>query len=446
MSAEATTCSPLEAAQKQLAAVVERLGLGQDVYEILKEPARVIEVSIPVRMDNGRLRIFKGYRAQHCDVLGPTKGGIRFHPRVDLNEVKALAIWMTFKCALLGLPYGGAKGGVVCDPRELSRRELEELSRGYIRALAGFIGPDRDIPAPDVNTSDQVMGWMLDEFSRITGHPNPAVITGKPLVLGGSRGRGEATGRGVVITIREAARVLGMSMDRMTAAVQGFGKVGGWVARYLHRAGTRVVAVVDAYGGVYNPGGLDVEALYAYSRQHGTVKGFPGGEPIDNERLFRLPVDVLVPAALENVITAENAPHIQARIVAEGANGPTTPEADEILYKRGIFVLPDILANAGGVTVSYFEWVQNLMQYYWSEEQVVQQLERLMVNAFQAVYRCHVEESVPMRLAAYMVAIDRLAEALIARGWIPATDYRHVPRPDPAGSAADVFRQPVTPM
>ncbi|HEY8488366.1 MAG TPA: Glu/Leu/Phe/Val dehydrogenase, partial [Thermaerobacter sp.] len=311
--------SPLRAAQKQLAAVVERLGLGPDVYELLKEPARVIEVSIPVRMDNGRLKLFKGYRAQHCDVLGPTKGGIRFHPRVDLDEVKALAIWMTFKCALLGLPYGGAKGGVICDPRELSRRELEELSRGYIRALAGFIGPDRDIPAPDVNTSDQVMGWMLDEFSRITCHPNPAVITGKPLVLGGSRGRGEATGRGVVVTIREAAKVLGMDMHHMTAAIQGFGKVGSWVARYLHRSGTRVVAVVDAYGGVYNPQGLDVEALFAYGRQNGTVRDFPGGQPIDNEALFRLPVDVLVPAALENVITEENAPHIQARIIAEGA-------------------------------------------------------------------------------------------------------------------------------
>jgi len=412
------TLNPFQSAQMLIGNACLDLGLPQAVYEYLKEPARVLIVSIPVRMDNGEIRTFIGYRSQHTDVIGPTKGGVRFHPQVDLDEVKALSMWMTIKCGVLGLPYGGAKGGVVCDPSQLSRRELEALARGYIRAIAQMVGPEKDIPAPDVNTNPQVMGWMMDEYSKLRGFNAPGLVTGKPMILGGSAGRAEATGRGVVICAREAMRRLGRSLRGATAAVQGFGNVGSNAARLLYEEGAKVVGISDVRGGVYNPDGIDVYRALEWAREHGTVAGLPGTQPIGSADVLYLPVDVLIPAALENVITLENADRIQARIIVEAANGPTTPEAARRLTERGIFQVPDILANAGGVTVSYFEWVQNLQNYYWPEEEVLEKLERMMVSAFNTVYKVHEQRGVSMRRAAYMVAVKRLADAMQARGWI----------------------------
>ncbi|BDG60796.1 Glu/Leu/Phe/Val family dehydrogenase [Caldinitratiruptor microaerophilus] len=410
--------SPLEAVQRLIRAACEDLGLPPAVYEYLKEPARVLVVNIPVRMDSGEVRTFTGYRSQHTDVVGPTKGGVRFHPAVTLDEVKALSMWMTMKCAVLGLPYGGAKGGVVCEPRTLSRSELEGLARGYIRAVAGFVGPERDIPAPDVNTNAEIMGWMLDEYSSLRGVVTPALITGKPEVLGGSAGRTGATGRGVVITIREAADRLGLDLRGATAAIQGFGNVGSHTARYLQELGVRVVAISDVRGGVHRRDGIDVEAAIEHTRRYGSVVGLPGTDPIGSDEVLYLPVDILVPAALENQITMANVDQVSARIVCEAANGPTTPEASEALVQRGTFVIPDILANAGGVTVSYFEWVQNLQNFYWPEDEVEARLEDMMVRAFNTVYKVHAQRGVSMRRAAYMVALKRLADAMAARGWL----------------------------
>lgn len=414
--------NPLEMAQMQLQAAADKLNLSPDIVEILKEPERVTIVSIPVRMSDGHVKVFRGYRSQHSSVLGPTKGGIRFHPDVTLDEVKALSIWMTLKCALLGLPLGGAKGGVTCDPTTMKPRELEDLSRGYIRALGDQLGPDKDIPAPDVNTSDRIMGWMMDEYENLRREDAPGMITGKPLVLGGSAGRREATGRGVVLAIREAARRQGSDLGKMAAAVQGFGKVGYYVVKYLHEHGTRIVAVSDVNGGIYNPAGLDVEALFEHFKQHKTVVGFPGATAVGSQDVLYVDTDILVPAALENQITGANAHRIRARIIAEGANGPTTPEADEILYRGGAMIVPDILANAGGVTVSYLEWVQNFSRYYWTEEEVNRKMEELMIRAFDQVYRVRQETGVNMRIAAFMVGVERLAAALEARGRIPSEE------------------------
>jgi glutamate dehydrogenase len=412
------TLNPHEIAQILIYNATRELGLPMAVYEYLKEPIRILTVSIPIRLESGEIKTFIGYRSQHCDVIGPCKGGVRFHPDVTLDEVKALSMWMTFKCAVMGLPFGGGKGGVICNPAELTRRDLENLSRGYIRALGDFIGPDKDIPAPDVNTNQQIMGWMMDEYSKLKGHFAPGLITGKPMVLGGSAGRGAATGRGVVITIREAAQRIGLNLKGATAAIQGFGNVGSWTAILLHEMGVKIVAINDVRGGAYNPGGINVHEALEYARQHGTVKGLPNTEDIDSARLLALDVDILVPAALENQITMANVDTIKAKIVAEAANGPTTPEAARVLTEKGIMQIPDILCNAGGVTVSYFEWVQNLQNYYWTEEEVNQKLEQMMVNAFQAVYKIHEERKVSMRRAAYMVAIQRIADAMYARGWI----------------------------
>lgn len=412
------TENSFDIARQQLRAACEALNLPSGVYEILKEPARVHVVSIPVKMDSGEVKTFIGYRAQHTDVTGPTKGGIRFHPNVTLDEVKALSMWMTMKCNLVGLPYGGAKGGVVVNPKKLSQRELEQLSRGYIRAIVDAIGPDRDIPAPDVYTNAQVMGWMMDEYSKLVGCCSPGVITGKPLAVGGSLGRNEATARGCVFTVREAAAKLGLDLSQATAIIQGFGNAGSVAARLLNELGVTIVGVSDSQGAVYNPAGLDPYALAEHKAATGSVKGFAGGTDVDGDGLLEMPCDILVPAALENVITAGNAERIQARIVAEAANGPTTPEADEILFRRGVTVIPDILANAGGVTVSYFEWVQNRMHFYWTEEEVNQRLERMMVEAFCKTYEMSREKQVNMRLAAYMVSLDRIAKAMAARGWI----------------------------
>lgn len=396
----------------------QRLELKPGVYEILKEPARVFTVSIPVKMDSGEVRTFIGYRSQHCDVTGPTKGGIRFHPDVNLDEVKALSIWMTIKCNVVGLPYGGGKGGVVCNPKTMSKGEIERLSRGYIRAIAPYIGPHKDIPAPDVYTNAQIMGWMLDEYNVMTGYNSPGVITGKPIVAGGSLGRNEATARGVSFVVREAANSLGIDLEQATAVIQGFGNAGSIAARLLHEYGVKVVGVSDSSGAIYNAEGLDPLAVAAHKNETGSVTGFPGAAKLNPEDLLTLECDILVPAALENVITPKNATRIKAKMIAEAANGPTLPEADEILYRRGILVVPDILANAGGVTVSYFEWVQNLQNFYWSEEEVNARLETIMVNAFQNTFEMSQRHNVSMRTGAYMVALDRIAGAMQARGWV----------------------------
>ncbi len=421
--------SPLEGVRAEIRAAVEDLGLEPAVYELLREPLRVLQVSIPVVRDDGRVEVFTGYRAQHNDALGPTKGGIRFHPQVTLDEVKALAAWMTIKCALLGLPFGGAKGGVACDPRQLSPRELEELSRGYLRAIAPFIGPDRDVPAPDVYTNPQVMAWMMDEYARLNQRQVFAVITGKPVGLGGSLGRVEATGRGCLIAVREACRRLGRELRGAAVAIQGFGNVGGAAAEAAVALGARVVAVSDSRGGVYRPEGLDVEEVRRHKERTGSVAGLPGAATITNEELLAVPCDVLIPAALENQIHRDNAARVRARVVAEAANGPTTPEADAILFERGVLVIPDVLANAGGVTVSYFEWVQNIYGYYWSEEEVNERLDRMMSRAFAEVYDLGLARGLRLRQAAYRVAVRRLAEAMKLRGWLGRGDGRSLRRP-----------------
>lgn len=418
IEAKKETLNPFEIAQVLIYNATRELGLPSAVYEYLKEPMRVLTVSIPVRMENGEVKTFVGFRAQHSDVIGPCKGGVRFHQDVNLDEVKALSMWMTFKCAVLGLPFGGGKGGVICKPNEMSKRDLETLSRGYIRALAGFVGPDRDIPAPDVNTNPQVMGWMMDEYSKMKGYNAPGLITGKPMVLGGSAGRGAATGRGTVICIREAAKRIGLPLRGATAAIQGFGNVGSHTAILLDEIGVKVTAIVDARGGAYNPNGLNIADAVDYYAKNGTVTGFPYSQPIDTDTLLALDVDILVPAALENQINLSNVDDIKAKIVAEAANGPTTPEAARVMTEKGILQIPDILCNAGGVTVSYFEWVQNIQNYYWPEDEVNQKLEAMMVTAFNAVYKVHEQRHVSMRRAAYMVAIKRIADAMAARGWI----------------------------
>ncbi|MDI3540831.1 MAG: glutamate dehydrogenase [Thermosediminibacterales bacterium] len=410
--------NPFKIVQQQVKMVCDKLGYEDSVYEILKEPEKVLVVSIPVKMDDGSIKTFIGYRSQHSTALGPAKGGVRFHPDVTLDEVKALSTWMTFKCGVVGIPYGGGKGGVVCNPKELSRGELERLSRGFFRAIYPIIGPEKDIPAPDVYTNAQVMAWFVDEYSSLKGYYSPGVVTGKPIRLGGSAGRTEATGRGCMFTIREAAKEIGLDMKGATVAVQGSGNVGGIAAKLIAELGSKIVAMSDSKGGIYNPDGIDPDAVLEHKAKTGSVLGFPGSQEISNDELLELDVDILVPAALENVITSKNAANIKAKIIGEGANGPTTPEADKILYEKGILVIPDILANAGGVTVSYFEWVQNLMNFYWTEEEVNNRLEGIMVRAFKEVYQMHKEHKVNMRDAAYMVSIQRVAEAMKLRGWI----------------------------
>ncbi len=392
------------------------LNLEPGIWKILTSPKRQITVSCPVQMDNGEIEVFTGYRVQYNIALGPAKGGIRYHPGVTLDEVTALAAWMTWKCAVAQVPFGGGKGGIICDPTRMSRRELEILTRRYVAEIADLIGPEKDIPAPDVNTNDQIMAWVMDTFSMHVGHTETAVVTGKPLELGGSLGRREATGRGVMIVTREAARHLGFALEGATVAVQGFGNVGSVSADLLARAGARIVAVTDWKGGVHNPAGLDIPAMLAYAGVHKTIDGFPGGDRLTNEQLFRLDVQVLIPAALENQITMENARDVKARLIVEGANGPTTPEAHHILHERSVFVIPDILANAGGVTASYFEWVQDRHGYFWEEQEVNDRLESKMRQAFKEVLDTAVKYGVDMRTAAYMVAIHRVATVTRMRG------------------------------
>ncbi len=413
-----TSLNPFVRAQQSFKEAVETLGLEAAVYEILKQPMRTFEVAVPFVRDDGTLQVFTGYRVQHNDALGPTKGGLRFHPDVNVDEVKALAMWMTVKCALLGLPYGGGKGGIACDVDQLSEGEIERLSREYIRAVNLVIGPDKDIPAPDVSTNPQIMAWMVDEYSRIRGENTFGLITGKPLVIGGSRGRVEATGHGLVFATRQLATEMGIDFGRSRIAVQGFGNVGSVAATIAYRMGASVVAVSDKDGGLYNASGIDINDLVEYKRVNRNLAGYAKAEPITNAQLLELPVDILFPAALENQITADNALRIQARIVGEGANGPTTPEADAILFDKGVMVVPDVLGNAGGVTVSYFEWVQNQSRFYWSEEEVNHRLEEYMSRAMADMHRMHERFGVTLRKAAYLVATDRLAQAMRVRGWL----------------------------
>ena len=392
------------------------LGLDPGIWKILTNPKRQIIVSCPIQMDNGDIEVFTGYRVQYNITLGPAKGGIRYHPGVTLDEVTALAAWMTWKCAVAQLPFGGGKGGIVCDPSRMSKRELEALTRRYVAEIIDAIGPEKDVPAPDVNTNDQIMAWFMDTYSMHVGHTETAVVTGKPVEMGGSLGRREATGRGVMIITREAARHRQLAIEGATVAVQGFGNVGSVSADLLARIGAKVVGVSDWKGGVYNAGGLDVQALLKHVAQHKTVDGFSGGQALTNEELLALDVDVLIPAALENQITEDNAAAVRAKIVVEGANGPTTPAAHQMLHDRGIFVVPDILANAGGVTASYFEWVQNRHGYYWSEDEVNTRLEAKMIEAFTAVLATSTKYKVDMRTAAYAVAIARVGNVTRLRG------------------------------
>ena len=412
-----TEINPLVVAQQQLDMAAEKLGLDPGVHAILREPLRVLEVNFPVKMDDGTIKVFKGYRAQHNDAIGPAKGGIRFHPSVTLDEVKALSMWMTFKCCVTGIPYGGGKGGVIVDPKELSEGELERLSRGYIDAIYKLIGERVDVPAPDVNTNAKIMGWMVDEYNKLTGKSSIGVITGKPIELGGSLGRTAATGFGVAVTVREACGKLGIDLPSAKIAVQGFGNVGSYSCINIDKLGGKIVSVAEWNGIIYNEDGIDVKELLEYFKANKKLTGFPGSKEITQDEFWSLPVDVMVPAALENVITIENADKINAKIVVEAANGPTTPEADKILAKNDILLTPDILSNAGGVTVSYFEWVQNLYGYYWSEKEVEEKEEDMMVKAFNNIWTIKRDYNVTMRNAAYMHSIKKVAAAMKARGW-----------------------------
>ncbi|WP_114165598.1 Glu/Leu/Phe/Val dehydrogenase [Exiguobacterium sp. TNDT2] len=407
----------LESTQEVIHEALEKLGYPEEMYELLKEPLRMLTVRIPVRMDDGSTKIFTGYRAQHNDAVGPTKGGIRFHPSVTEVEVKALSVWMSLKAGIVDLPYGGGKGGIVCDPREMSFREIERLSRGYVRAISQFVGPTKDIPAPDVFTNSQIMAWMMDEYSRIDEFNSPGFITGKPLVLGGSHGRETATAKGVAIMIREAALRRGIELKGARVVVQGFGNAGSFLSKFMHDAGAKVIAVSDAYGAIHDENGLDIPYLLDRRDSFGTISTL-FKNTISNKEMLELDCDILVPAAIENQITEDNADNIKASIVVEAANGPTTNEATRILTERGILLVPDVLASSGGVTVSYFEWVQNNQGYYWTEEEVEEKLEKVLVHSFNTVYNTSSARKVDMRLAAYMVGVRKMAEASRFRGWV----------------------------
>lgn len=406
-------------AQKQLDHVAQLMNLDAGVHERLRYPRKALIVSVPIKLDNGQTKVYSGYRVQHDQTLGPTKGGIRFHHEVNLGEVAALAMWMTWKCALLNLPYGGAKGGVCCFPEEMSVNEMERLARRYTTEILSMIGPEKDIPAPDMYTNENTMAWIMDTYSNFIGYAVPGVVTGKPVSVGGSLGRKEATGRGVAHTVKMALEKLQLGKDEPTAAVQGFGNVGSITAKYLHQQGIRVVAVSDVQGGVYSAKGLDIPRLLSYVAERGTVVGFDDLDTIENKDVLELEVDILVPAALANVITEHNADRIKCKILAEGANGPVTPEADLILQNKGIFIIPGILANAGGVVVSYFEWVQDIQHLFWSEEQVNEKLGYLMGRAFEEVYQVSTNKKVDNRTAAMMIGVGRVASAKMLRGLYP---------------------------
>ena len=415
----AATINPWHVAQRQFDLAADRLDLDPGLRRVLREPRRELTVHFPVKMDDGSVAVFTGYRVQHNLGRGPAKGGIRYHQDVSLDEVKALAMWMTWKCAVVGIPYGGGKGGVVIDPKKLSMKELEALTRRFTTEIEVLIGPERDIPAPDVNTNAQVMAWMMDTYSMHVGHTVPGVVTGKPISLGGSEGRNEATARGCVYTVVEAAKHLGMDLRSARVAVQGFGNAGSIAAKLMTQEGSTVVAVSDSAGGIRNMNGLDIDRVIAWKKEHGTVVGFPGSEEISNAQVLETECDVLIPAALENQITGRNAGRVRAKIVAEAANGPTTPEADEILWENGVFLIPDILCNAGGVTVSYFEWVQDLNRDHWSEQVVNAKLKEIMVRAFDETLALAHKNDVNNRMGAYLLAVQRVAEATAMRGLYP---------------------------
>ena len=406
-------------AMRQFDTAAEKCGLDPGMREVLRRPRRALSLSLPVKMDDGTIHVFDGFRVQHNSARGPCKGGIRYHPEVTFDEVKALASWMTWKCAIVNLPFGGAKGGIVCDPHKLSKDELERLTRRYAYEISPIIGPDKDIPAPDVYTDSQTMAWIMDTYSMTHGSSAPGVVTGKPLFLGGSFGRNEATARGCLFVIRSACEVMGIKLNRATVAIQGFGNAGSIAAELLSQVGATVIAVSDSRGGVINRAGLNVPELLAHKVKTGSVSGLSNSDPISSEAVLELQCDILIPAALENQITMANVDNIQARIVAEAANGPTTPDADTALHKRGIMVIPDILANAGGVTVSYFEWVQDLQELFWDEDDVNRRLERVMVKAFADVHGTAKKYNIDMRTGAYIVGIQRVATAMSTRGIWP---------------------------
>lgn len=411
--------NPYENALTQLDAAARIIKLDEGLHEFLRTPKKVLTVSLPVKMDNGKIKVFTGYRVQHNDARGPYKGGIRYHPNVTLDEVKALATWMTWKCAITDIPLGGGKGGIVCDPKSMSISELERLTRRYTYAISDIIGVEVDVPAPDVYTSSREMAWVMDTYSTLKGKMVPGVITGKPLSIGGSKGRAEATGKGLAFCVREAAKKINLNIKGANVAIQGFGNAGTYSARFLHEMGANIIAVSDSTSGIYNSDGLDVEEVIAHKAKTGKVRGVAKSKEITNLQLLQIECDILVPAAYENQITKDNASNIKAKIIAEAANGPTTPDADQVLYKNGKMVIPDILANAGGVTVSYFEWVQNLTRDYWSHERVINMLEEKMVNAFNDVYNTANEYKKELRMGSMILAINRVVEAINDRGIWP---------------------------
>ena len=409
---------PFDIAVKQLEKAAKVMKLDAQALEILKAPQQILQVSLPVRMDDGKVKVFTGFRVHYNNARGPVKGGIRFHPDETLSTVKALSAWMTWKTAVVDIPLGGAKGGIICDPKKMSAGELERLSRAYVRALGEFIGPEIDVPAPDVYTTPQIMAWMMDEYENIVRKSAPGVITGKPLTLGGSQGRGDATAKGGMYVLKVGAKKKGVDLSKATVAVQGFGNAGQFALKLVkEHFGSKVVAISDTKGGIYLENGLDFDKLMEHKKKHGTVQDFPGAKNITNEELLELGVDVLIPAAIENQITGSNAAKIKAKIILELANGPTTPEADEILYKNGVLVLPDFLANAGGVTTSYFEWVQNIGGYYWTLDEVYEKLDKKMTAAAEAVLETSDKYKVDPRTAAYVISVQRVADAMKARGW-----------------------------
>ncbi len=411
--------NPFQIAQQQLDEAAKVLKLDAATHEMLRWPMRELHISIPVKMDNGKVTVFQGFRVQFNDSRGPTKGGIRWHPAETVDTVRALAAWMTWKTSVVDIPYGGSKGGIICNPKEMSDGEKERLARGYIRALGRFIGPEKDIPAPDVYTTPQMMAWMMDEYSKITGYNTPGVITGKPLPVGGSLGRGDATAKGGMYCLREAAKVIGLNLKGATVAIQGYGNAGSFAHELVENMfGAKVVAVSDSKGGIYNKNGLKFKDVMAVKTKTGSVTNYKDAEKISNDKLLELKVDVLIPAALEGVITEKNAERITGKIIVELANGPTTPKADNILYKNGNYVIPDFLANAGGVTVSYFEWVQNINGYYWTLDEVYDRLDKKMTKAFHDVHNMRKEKKVHTRLAAYLVAVKRVVDAMKLRGWV----------------------------
>jgi glutamate dehydrogenase (NAD(P)+) len=416
----ASTINPFEVALKQLDEAAKLIKLDKGLHQVLASPKRVLTVSLPVKMDKGEIRVFTGYRSQHNDARGPYKGGIRYHPQVTIDEVKALSMWMTWKCAIADIPYGGGKGGIICNPKEMSDGELERMTRRYAYAIADIIGPHTDIPAPDVYTGGKEMAWIMDTYSALKGNfVQPEIITGKPIAIGGSLGRNEATGRGLGFTVREAAKKLKINMKAATVAVEGFGNAGQFASQFVEEQGAKVIAASDSRGGVYNKAGMEVAALRKHKERTGSVVGFPGAKSMSNEELLETECTILIPAALENQITGKNAGKVKAKIMAEAANGPTTPEADDILYRNKILIIPDILANGGGVTVSYFEWLQNLRRDYWTEAEVNERLDKNITKAFLDVYDTHEKYSVNMRNASTVLAVNRVVEAVKIRGLWP---------------------------